>query len=301
MILFIFRLISFFLVLGLFGFVLFGPRASTSLNEDLQQLKRKHENLVVEMETDKNESDLILSGLYRARTDFRDNEEEFLSDIKSLESEINGFAPKLADFEKGIIAKTDELSSLDEKLLAVRKPIKEINEQKIPLNEKKISIDEKIIDLKKTLASVKGESDQVSNDLKALEIKRKAASESFEEELNRYMEGIKTPFHIYYTQDKDVVVANRAPSGKGIFINQGYNDGFREGMEFITKNENASSEVSFRLKSTLVQKTFSFLEFEESLQVKDSSFASPGQNLNLIRSGEFEEEPNQDLYGSSTQ
>ena len=159
----------------------------------------------------------------------------------------------------------------------------------------------KIIDLKKTLASVKGESDQVSNDLKALEIKRKAASESFEEELNRYMEGIKTPFHIYYTQDKDVVVANRAPSGKGIFINQGYNDGFREGMEFITKNENASSEVSFRLKSTLVQKTFSFLEFEESLQVKDSSFASPGQNLNLIRSGEFEEEPNQDLYGSSTQ
>jgi hypothetical protein len=64
-------------------------------------------------------------------------------------------------------------------------------------------------------------------------------------------------------------------------------------MEFITRNENATSNLSFRLKATLVQKNFSFLKFMDQLQVKDSSFASEGQTLIVTRSGQITEERNQ--------
>ena len=42
MILFTFRSVSFLSVLGLFGFIFFGPEASTSLNKDLADAEIKH-------------------------------------------------------------------------------------------------------------------------------------------------------------------------------------------------------------------------------------------------------------------
>jgi hypothetical protein len=116
---------------------------------------------------------------------------------------------------------------------------------------------------------VTSEASQIESNFENLEVKRNTATENFIEEQNRLMDGIKKPYHIYYAENKEVVVANRAPSGKGIFINNGYEDGLRENMEFITRNENATSNLSFRLKVTLVQKTFSFLEFFDKLQVEE--------------------------------
>jgi hypothetical protein len=63
-------------------------------------------------------------------------------------------------------------------------------------------------------------------------------------------------------------------------------------MEFLTKNENASSILPFRLKATLVQKNFSFLEFVSDEQVDDPSYAAVGQLLNLERSGVYVAENN---------
>lgn len=268
------------------GYILFGPEASNSLNGDLANAESKYQSLVVELDSDKNESDLALSTLYRTRVDFRDKEEELQSKIQNLESEISGFTPKLAEFEKEISSRSEEFSILDEKLTNAREPMEEIIEEKLPFEKKKKSVEEELGKLTQSLATAKRESDLVDNNFKNLEIKRKMARENFEEELGRLMAGIKKPYHFYYTEKKDVLVTNRAPSGKGIFINHGYEEGMRENMEFITKNENATSELSFRLKATLVQKKFSFLEFLNPLQTKDPSFASNGQNLRLTRSGE---------------
>ena len=286
MILFTFRSVSFLSVLGLFGFIFFGPEASTSLNKDLADAEIKHNRLLIELESDKNESDLALSGLYRARVEFRDKEEGFLSKIQNLEAEISGFVPKLSGLEKEINLKSEQLSALEKSLVSASEPIKEVAKKRLPLDEKKKLIEEEISTLTQSLAKVKGETEQVESNFKTLEVRRNVASENFEEEKSRLMNGIKKPYHFYYSENKNILVSNRAPSGKGIFINNGYEEGFRENMEFITKNENASSTLPFRLKATLVQKKFSFLEFLNPLQIKDSSFASQGQNLRLTRSGE---------------
>ncbi len=264
----------------------FGPEASTSLNKDLEDAEIKYNRLLIELETDKNESDLALSGIYRTRVEFRDKEEGFLSKIQNLEAEISGFVPKLSGLEKEISLKSEELSVLEKSLASASEPIEEIEEKSLPLDEKKKLIEEELATLTQSLFKVKSETEQVESNFKTLEVRRNVAIENFEEEKSRLMNGIKKPYHFYYAENKNILVSNRAPSGKGIFINHGYEEGFRENMEFITKNENASSTLPFRLKATLVQKKFSFLEFLNPLQVKDSSFASNGQNLRLTRSGE---------------
>jgi len=138
----------------------------------------------------------------------------------------------------------------------------------------------------------KSDADKVQSSFEFLENTRNLLTDNFIEEQERMMEVIKKPFHIYYGEKRGVEVANRAPSGKGFFINEGYEDGFRENMEFLTKNENASSNLPFRLKATLVQKNFSFLEFGSEEQASDPSYAAVGQLLNLERSGVYVAENN---------
>ena len=279
--------------LGLFVFILVGPKPSNSLTQELELTQSKYGELTLQLELDKNESDLALSTLYRARVEYRDKEEETLSKINSLKSEVDGFGPRLSSIEKEIEAKSDELSKLEQKLSSAREPITEISLQIKPIEQEKKLLEEEKTKLMQTLSLVTGEASQIESSFENLEIKRNVATGNFIKERNRLMDGIKKPHHIYYAENKEVVVANRAPSGKGIFINNGYEDGLRENMEFITRNENATSNLSFRLKVTLVQKTFSFLEFLDKLQVEDASFASVGQKLSLIRSGEFKEETDQ--------
>jgi predicted nucleic acid-binding Zn-ribbon protein len=280
-------------VLGLFAYMLLGPNASNSLSQDLEFVQKKHASLSLQLDLDKNKSNLALSALYRSRVDYRDKEEETLSKIKDLQGEVDGFTPRLATIEKEIKEKSDELSKLNQEISTAREPIDKIVMQIQPIEEKKKIIEKEKLKLQETLSLVAKEAEQIENKFNSLEVKRNLASDSFEEERSRLMKGIKKPHHLYYAADKEIVVANRAPSGKGIFINNGYIDGFRDNMEFITRNENATSNLSFRLKATLVQKNFSFLKFMDQLQVKDSSFALEGQTLIVTRSGQITEERNQ--------
>ena len=273
--------------------MLLGPNASNSLSQDLELVQKKHAELTLQLDLDKNESNLALSALYRSRVDYRDKEEETLSKIKDLQGEVDGFTPRLATIEKEIKEKSDELSKLDQEISTAREPIDKIVMQIQPIEEKKKIIEKEKLKLQETLSLVAQEAEQIENKFNSLEVKRNLASDSFEEERSRLMKGIKKPHHLYYAVDKEIVVANRAPSGKGIFINNGYIDGLRDNMEFITRNENATSNLSFRLQATLVQKNFSFLKFMDQLQVKDSSFASEGQTLIVTRSGQITEERNQ--------
>ena len=273
--------------------MLLGPNTSNSLSQDLELVQKKHAELTLQLDLDKNKSNLALSALYRSRVDYRDKEEETLSKIKDLQGEVDGFTPRLATIEKEIKEKSDELSKLNQEISTAREPIDKIVMQIQPIEEKKKIIEKEKLKLQETLSLVAKEAEQIENKFNSLEVKRNLASDSFEEERSRLMKGIKKPHHLYYAVDKEIVVANRAPSGKGIFINNGYIDGFRDDMEFITRNENATSNLSFRLKATLVQKNFSFLKFMDQLQVKDSSFALEGQTLIVTRSGQITEERNQ--------
>lgn len=285
MILYICRSLSWICVIVVTILVTIGDSGPSSLKSDLEKITNEHDQLLIQLEIDKNESDKELSIVFRSRVDFRNKEEEQESKISKLKQEVDGVSKKIADLNKKNEIKETELKSVKEKLSNASVPIVEIENKSRPLLEKKKKLEEDMLELNKNLASIKSETDKVQSKFKSLENLRNLAKDNFKEEQDRLMEVIKKPYNIYFGDSVSIEVANRAPSGKGFFINQGYEDGFLDGMEFLTKNNSASSNLPFRLKASLVQKNFSFLEFSSEKQVKDSSFADEGQLLVIERSG----------------
>lgn len=284
---FIFRACTWLSLVGIVVYIVVSDLGPTSLKQNLENATREHDELVVQLDADKNESEKELSIVFRSRVDFRNKEEEQVSKIGNLELEIDGVTRKLADLKKKNKAKNEELIVTEEKVSTARVPLDEIAKQSLPLEEKKKLLEEEKIKVSQNLALVKSNADKVQSKFELLENTRNLSVDNFMEEQERMMEVIKKPFHIYYGDKRGVEVANRAPSGKGFFINEGYENGFRENMEFLTKNENASSILPFRLKATLVQKNFSFLEFVSEEQVSDPSYAVVGQLLTIERSGVY--------------
>ena len=285
MILFIFRASSWLCLIGIVAYVMLSNSGPNSLKSDLEQAKNDHQELVVQLDLDKNESEKELSVVFRSRVDYRNKEEEQASKLEKLKLEIDGVSKKLVDLNNKNEEKEKELADVKEKASNARLPIVEIEKKSLPLLEKKKILEAEKNKLNESLNLVKSEADKVQAKFETLENTRNLAIDNFKEEQERLMEVIKKPFHIYFGDTVSVEVANRAPSGKGFFINQGFEDGFRGDMEFITKNENAKSNLPFRLKATLVQKNFSFLEFLSVDQMDDSSFAEVGDLLRLERSG----------------
>ena len=284
---FIFRACTWLSLVGVVVYIVVSDSGPSSLKQNLENATREHDDLVVQLDADKNESEKELSLVFRSRVDFRNKEEEQVSKIGNLQLEIDGVTRKLEDLKKKNKEKGEELIATEEKVSTARVPLDEIGKQSIPLEEKKKLLEEEKIKVSENLALVKSNADKVQSRFEFLENTRNLSIDNFMEEQERMMEVIKKPFHIYYGEKRGVEVANRAPSGKGFFINEGYEDGFRENMEFLTKNENASSILPFRLKATLVQKNFSFLEFVSEEQAGDPSYAAVGQLLNLERSGVY--------------
>ena len=289
---FIFRACTWLSLVGVVVYIVVSDSGPSSLKQNLENATREHDDLIVQLDADKNESEKELSLVFRSRVDFRNKEEEQVSKIGNLQLEIDGVTRKLEDLKKKNKEKGEELIATEEKVSTARVPLDEIGKQSIPLEEKKKLLEEEKIKVSENLALVKSNADKVQSRFEFLENTRNLSIDNFMEEQERMMEVIKKPFHIYYGEKRGVEVANRAPSGKGFFINEGYEDGFRENMEFLTKNENASSILPFRLKATLVQKNFSFLEFVSEEQADDPSYAAVGQLLNLERSGVYVAENN---------
>ena len=289
---FIFRACTWLSLVGVVVYIVVSDSGPSSLKQNLENATREHDDLIVQLDADKNESEKELSLVFRSRVDFRNKEEEQVSKIGNLQLEIDGVTRKLEDLKKKNKEKGEELIATEEKVSTARVPLDEIGKQSIPLEEKKKLLEEEKIKVSENLALVKSNADKVQSRFEFLENTRNQSIDNFMEEQERMMEVIKKPFHIYYGEKRGVEVANRAPSGKGFFINEGYEDGFRENMEFLTKNENASSILPFRLKATLVQKNFSFLEFVREEQAGDPSYAAVGQLLNLERSGVYVAENN---------
>ena len=102
-------------LVGLIVFLLIGQLDTSSVKSDVEQAKVRLNQLALQLEIDKNESEAALSGLYRARGDFRDKEEGFLGQIKDLKSLIDGSVPRQTELEqeKDQMIKSLDLKNID--------------------------------------------------------------------------------------------------------------------------------------------------------------------------------------------
>ena len=218
MILYICRSLSWICVIVVTILVTIGDSGPSSLKSDLEKITNEHDQLLIQLELDKNESDKELSIVFRSRVDFRNKEEEQESKISKLKQEVDGVSKKIADLNKKNEIKETELKSVKEKLSNASVPIVEIENKSRPLLEKKKKLEEEILELNKNLASIKSETDKVQSKFKSLENLRNLAKDNFKEEQDRLMEVIKKPYNIYFGDSVSIEVVTEHHQEKAFLL-----------------------------------------------------------------------------------
>ena len=288
MILFIFRSLAWLSTIGLGIFFILNPSSSNAILVELQKAEDELVNLQSQMESDKNKTANDELELSKQSTAFRERSDLAKAEELEIDEELEGISAKSEELDKQVAEKKEELESLKQELAKAGIPLGEIELQGKPLFDREISLKESIKKLESDLAVQKEKADAIASELAVLETKRKISEENFDSEKERLTADVKKPYHLHFADKKEVVVRNKVPSGKGVFIDAGYRDGFRNGMEFLGEKLNDRSALPFRAELGLVQDSYSYLKF---VSVEGGGFSPDSlredERILLTRSGKL--------------
>ena len=288
MILFIFRSLAWLSTIGLGVFFILNPSSSNAVLVEIQRVEDELVNLQSQMESDKNKTENEELELSKQSTAFRERTDLAKAEEIEIDEELEGISAKSEELDKQVAEKKEELESLNQELAKAGIPLGEIELQGKPLFDREISLKESIKKLESDLAVQKEKADAIASELAVLEMKRKKSEDNFNSEKERLTEDVKKPYHLHFADKKEVVVRNKVPSGKGVFIDAGYRDGFRNGMEFLGEKLNDRSALPFRAELGLVQDSYSYLKF---ISVEGSGFSTDSlredERILLTRSGKL--------------
>ena len=243
-------------------------------------------DLQVQLAADKNSSEKKEFDLSREAQGLSTEMEEAVAESEKLNAEISGLAIQTEELDSEISEKTKELEKLEEEFTTARLPLKKIELDGKPLIEKENTDKATAEKLEAELLVHKQKADSVTGELAVLQVKRRGSEENFNSEKERLSAEVKKPHHLHFADKKEVTVRNKVPSGKGIFIDAGYADGFRDGMVFLGERMNDQTSLPFRCQIGLVEDRYSYLKF---VYPKESGFPLPSleqdEKILLIRSG----------------
>ena len=284
---FICRLLAWLATIGLGVYLILSPSSSSSVSSKIQAAEQELTDLQLQLEVDKNSSEKEEFELSRSAQEYSAKIEDATAQSEKLSGEIAGLASRAEQLDSEISEKSKELEVLKEALGKARSPLDEIEEQSRPLVEKENADKATLKNLEAELLAQKQKADAVSGELAVLQQRRSKAFENFNSAKERLSVDVKKPYHLHFAQKKEVNVRNKVPSGKGIFIDAGYEDGLRDGMEFLVERMNDQNALPFRARLGLVQDRYSYLEF---LHPDDTPSAPPSleqeERILLTRSGE---------------
>lgn len=274
--------------IGLGIFFILNPSSSNAVLVEIQKAEDELVNLQSQIESDKNKTENEELELSKQSTGFRERSDLAKAEQLEIDEELEGISAKSEELDKQVAEKKEELESLKQELDKAGIPLGEIELQGKPLFDREISLKESIKKLESDLAVQKEKADAIASELAVLETKRKISEENFNSEKERLTADVKKPYHLHFADKKEVVVRNKVPSGKGVFIDAGYRDGFRDGMEFLGEKLNDRSALPFRAELGLVQDSYSYLKFvsEEGSGFSPDSLREDERIL-LTRSGKL--------------
>ncbi len=282
----IFRITAVLAVVGLSAYYFMNMDSFVSLDDSLREALEKERNSSLQLDIDKNKSESLINALYRERSKLRQQIEESANAIKQNQDDLALLAPLLEKLEKekkGIDSKMAEVEAAIEKAM---KPLDAIQEENAPIYDEHEEMLAKLEESNRKLEDLKREADSLGGDLNALTQKREVAQANFSSKREEILETVRHPGHLYFGDETEVVVSSIAPSGKGIFIDQGRRAGLRDDMLFVSRKLPKPKEIPTILKSTIVEDEFAFLEFVKMGKSADGLDVQEGEKLFLIRTGD---------------
>ncbi len=286
MILNIFRISA---VVGLVGvgiYYFLNLESFISLEESLSKAIKNEQNSSLQLEIDKNKSEALITDLYRERSKMRQNIEDLENNIEKLGKDIELIEPLMEKIKGETKIIDDELSLISAELKQSEIPLESILKE----NETVFQRHTDLLELRRKslekLESLRKQADSLVGDLTALSRERQVAQSNFSSKREEILLELKHPGHLYYGDETEVSVSSKAPSGKGVFIDQGRENGFRENMLFTVKKSPSPEEIPLVLRSAIVEDEFSFLELIELGSSSKSLNMEDGEKLFLIRTGD---------------
>ena len=280
------RILAVVLVCCVGALYFFNQEKLVSLQSSIGKTNSKKVSASLLLEKDKNESTKLINGLFRQRGKLRSSTEESTTSTESIRQEVDFIIPQKADLEKKLEQLAQEYSKIEQELQDQKKKNLEKKEENLPIQNSVASINKEIEEIKVLFTNKKKESSSLQAELSALKKKRDIAEESYQNRRKTLLEDVQVPPHIYYGDQIEVSVDNVAPSGKGIFISKGHEDGFRDSMKFLATVSTEIEKKYFLLQTVVVQKNLSFLEFFESEKFADEHLFREEEKLFLIRTGD---------------
>ena len=249
------------------------------------------ENLKKEMVVDENASKLALAAVFREISGHREAIDEAQGVFKETNEKVDFLKSELAKVAEELKEAETESEGLVPSRLEVQSKLAEVNARLEPLKTEADGIAATRKGLEGELAGAQKENQALQAKLDKLIFAREQILVDFREREKFYRESIKTPPWIYYADKMNVTVTNARPSGAGVFLPVGYQDGMKKGMEFLVRRTapNAPSRRSRRLRATLVQSNYCFAE-EISGFGEPNVFLQADEKIEIERSGDSTQE-----------
>lgn len=286
MILNIFRISAIVALVGVGIYYILNLDSFTSLKDSLSKAIKNEQNSSLQLEIDKNKSEALITALYRERSKMRQSIEDLENNIEKLGKDIELIEPLMEKIKEENKIIDDELSQISVDLKKSALPLESILKENETVFQKHNELLEMRRKSLEKLGSLRKEADSLVGDLTALSKERQVAQSNFSTKREEILLELKHPGHLYYGDETEVSVSSKVPSGKGVFINQGSEDGFRENMLFIVKKTPSPEESPFILRTTIVEDEFSFLELIELGSSSKILNVEDGEKLFLIRTGD---------------
>ena len=249
------------------------------------------DNLKKEMVVDENASKLALAAVFREISGHREAIDEAQGTFKETKEKVDFLESELAQVAEELKEAEAESEELVPSRLDAQSKLAEVNARLEPLKANANGISATRQGLEEELGGVQKDNQALQTKLDKLIFAREQILVDFREREKFYRDSIKTPPWIYYADKMNVTVTNARPSGAGVFLPVGYQDGMKKGMEFLVRRTapDAPSRRSRRLRATLVQSNYCFAEeipgFGEA-----NVFLQVDEKIEIERSGDSTKE-----------
>jgi len=249
------------------------------------------EKLNIKMVADENASKFALASVFREISGHREAIDEAKGSLKESNDKVDFLKSELAKVTAELTTAVSESEAFIPARLDVQSKLAEINARLEPLNTAKDAIAATRKGLEEELASIQKENQTLQTKLDKLILDREQILVDFRDREKFYRDIIKAPPWIYYADKLNVTVTNARPSGSGVFLPLGYEDGMKKGMEFLVRrtSPNAPSRRSRRLRATLVQSNYCFAEEIPGFG-EPTVFLQVDEKIEIERSGDSTKE-----------
>ncbi len=229
--------------------------------------------------------------LLKECTELEEEDGVVTEEMNKLRGQMDALGKVIAEEEAKLAAVNQESADLPDRLAALQLSLGEAQGKLAPFQKVADELKAKRAGLDQKLLAVRPVIDDLQTKLGALQDEREAIRRDYEKRSSVLRERIEEPPWVYYGDKVRTKVMNVRPSMTGVFLPVGVGSGVKRGMEFLVRRLNPATPTkrSWRLKLKIVQSDYSFAVIMPEFGDQDIPVQA-GEEVELERSGNLARE-----------